>query len=118
MRAPEISCVSFVGGRDTGADVATAVAGLGKLHILEQEGLNTWGIWDFSGWERLTAVVPKLFDYGKQRCTAYPRFVVQRSLFDALLDRPRHPSLPGRPQRALRRLRRLLARCLRSAATS
>ena len=25
-----------------------------------------------------TAVIPKLFDYGKQRCTAYPRFVVQR----------------------------------------
>ncbi|MEU9442654.1 aldehyde dehydrogenase family protein [Streptomyces sp. NPDC048304] len=85
VRAPEIGCVSFVGGRDTGADVATAVAGLGKRHILEQEGLNTWGIWDFSGWERLTAVIPKLFDYGKQRCTAYPRFVVQRSLFDAFL---------------------------------
>ncbi|MFD8389860.1 aldehyde dehydrogenase family protein [Streptomyces sp. NPDC059680] len=85
VRAPEIGCVSFVGGRDTGADVATAVAGLGKPHILEQEGLNTWGIWDFSGWERLTAVIPKLFDYGKQRCTAYPRFVVQRSLFDAFL---------------------------------
>jgi acyl-CoA reductase-like NAD-dependent aldehyde dehydrogenase len=26
-------------------------------------------------------VSPKLFDYGKQRCTAYPRFVVQRTLF-------------------------------------
>ncbi|KOV62240.1 aldehyde dehydrogenase family protein [Streptomyces sp. MMG1121] len=85
VRAPEIGCVSFVGGRDTGAAVATAVADLGKRHILEQEGLNTWGIWDYSGWERLTAVIPKLFDYGKQRCTAYPRFVVQRSLFDAFL---------------------------------
>jgi acyl-CoA reductase-like NAD-dependent aldehyde dehydrogenase len=30
-------------------------------------------------------VIPKLFDYGKQRCTAYPRFVVQRHLFDAFL---------------------------------
>ncbi|MER6072723.1 aldehyde dehydrogenase family protein [Streptomyces sp. NPDC001817] len=40
VRAPEIGCVSFVGGRDTGADVATAVAGLGKRHILEQEGLT------------------------------------------------------------------------------
>ncbi|MGW1000460.1 aldehyde dehydrogenase family protein [Streptomyces sp. NPDC002520] len=85
VRAPEIGCVSFVGGRDTGAAVATAVADLGKRHILEQEGLNTWGIWDFSDWERLTAVIPKLFDYGKQRCTAYPRFVVQRSLFDSFL---------------------------------
>ncbi|MFF7144474.1 aldehyde dehydrogenase family protein [Streptomyces nodosus] len=85
VRAPEIGCVSFVGGRDTGAAVATAVADLGKPHILEQEGLNTWGIWNHSDWESLTAVVPKLFDYGKQRCTAYPRFVVQRSLFDAFL---------------------------------
>ncbi|MFE0509778.1 aldehyde dehydrogenase family protein [Streptomyces sp. NPDC058964] len=85
VRAPEIGCVSFVGGRDTGAAVATAVADLGKRHVLEQEGLNTWGVWNFSGWDALTAVIPKLFDYGKQRCTAYPRFVVQRTLFDEFL---------------------------------
>jgi acyl-CoA reductase-like NAD-dependent aldehyde dehydrogenase len=85
VRAPEIGCVSFLGGRDTGAAVATAVADLGKRHILEQEGLNTWGIWNHSDWDALTAVVPKLFDYGKQRCTAYPRFVVQRELFDEFL---------------------------------
>ncbi|GAA0681195.1 aldehyde dehydrogenase family protein [Streptomyces cellulosae] len=85
VRAPEIGCVSFVGGRDTGAAVATAVADLGKRHILEQEGLNTWGIWNYSDWDALGALIPKLFDYGKQRCTAYPRFVVQRSLFDAFL---------------------------------
>ena len=81
VRSPEIGCVSFVGGRDTGARIATAVADLGKRHILEQEGLNTWGIWNFTDWPALAAVVPKLFDYGKQRCTAYPRFVVQRTLF-------------------------------------
>ncbi|MFM9371308.1 aldehyde dehydrogenase family protein [Streptomyces sp. Da 82-17] len=86
VRAPEIGCVSFVGGRDTGAAVATAVADLGKRHILEQEGLNTWGVWNYSDWDALSAVVPKLFDYGKQRCTAYPRFVVQRTLFDRFLD--------------------------------
>ncbi|MDG4861162.1 aldehyde dehydrogenase family protein [Streptomyces sp. T-3] len=86
VRAPEIGCVSFVGGRDTGAAVATAVADLGKRHILEQEGLNTWGIWNHTDWDALTAVIPKLFDYGKQRCTAYPRFVVQRSAFDQFLD--------------------------------
>ncbi|RII12329.1 2-formylbenzoate dehydrogenase [Streptomyces sp. YIM 130001] len=85
VRAPEIGCVSFVGGRDTGAAVATAVADLGKRHILEQEGLNTWGIWNCSDLTPLAAVLPKLFDYGKQRCTAYPRFVVQRELFDAFL---------------------------------
>lgn len=81
VRSPEIGCVSFVGGRDTGARIATAVADLGKRHILEQEGLNTWGVWDFTDWPALSAVVAKLFDYGKQRCTAYPRFVVQRNLF-------------------------------------
>lgn len=81
VRSPEIGCVSFVGGRDTGARIATAVADLGKRHILEQEGLNTWGLWNFTDWDSLTAVIPKLFDYGKQRCTAYPRFVVQRELF-------------------------------------
>ncbi|MFJ9038368.1 aldehyde dehydrogenase family protein [Streptomyces sp. NPDC102406] len=85
VRAPEIGCVSFVGGRDTGASVATDVADLGKRHILEQEGLNTWGIWNHTDWDKLTATLPKLFDYGKQRCTAYPRFVVQRDAFDAFL---------------------------------
>ncbi|MGP3927974.1 aldehyde dehydrogenase family protein [Streptomyces sp. 8N616] len=85
VRSPEIGCVSFVGGRDTGGRVATAVADLGKRHILEQEGLNCWGIWEYSDWDALSAVIPKLFDYGKQRCTAYPRFVVQRSLFDSFL---------------------------------
>ncbi|MFE2374124.1 aldehyde dehydrogenase family protein [Streptomyces sp. NPDC059398] len=85
VRSPEIGCVSFVGGRDTGARIATDVADLGKRHILEQEGLNTWGFWDFTDWSALSKVIPKLFDYGKQRCTAYPRFVVQRSAFDAFL---------------------------------
>ncbi|WP_086720755.1 aldehyde dehydrogenase family protein, partial [Streptomyces angustmyceticus] len=81
VRSPEIGCVSFVGGRDTGARVATAVADLGKRHILEQEGLNTWGIWNYTDWPSLTPLVRKTFDYAKQRCTAYPRFVVQREAF-------------------------------------
>ncbi|MGW1075824.1 aldehyde dehydrogenase family protein [Streptomyces sp. NPDC002537] len=81
VRAPEIGCVSFVGGRDTGARVATAVADLGKRHILEQEGLNTWGIWNFTDWDGLAPRIRKTFDYAKQRCTAYPRFVVQRAAF-------------------------------------
>jgi acyl-CoA reductase-like NAD-dependent aldehyde dehydrogenase len=85
VRSPEIGCVSFVGGRDTGGRVASDVADLGKRHILEQEGLNCWGVWEYSDWDTLSARIPKLFDYGKQRCTAYPRFVVQRSLFDEFL---------------------------------
>ncbi|QKV91807.1 aldehyde dehydrogenase family protein [Streptomyces sp. NA02950] len=86
VRSPEIGCVSFVGGRDTGARVATAVADLGKRHILEQEGLNAWGIWNFTDWDGLAPRIRKTFDYAKQRCTAYPRFVVQRSSFDAFLS--------------------------------
>ncbi|MFG3259893.1 aldehyde dehydrogenase family protein [Streptomyces sp. NPDC048172] len=81
VRAPEIGCVSFVGGRDAGARVATAVADLGKRHVLEQEGLNCWGVWEFGDWDALTPLLRKTFDYAKQRCTAYPRFVVQRTLF-------------------------------------
>ncbi|PSK86202.1 acyl-CoA reductase-like NAD-dependent aldehyde dehydrogenase [Murinocardiopsis flavida] len=85
VRAPEIGCVSFVGGRDTGGQVATALADLGKRHVLEQEGLNCWGVWEFDDWDTFTGQVRKTFDYAKQRCTAYPRFVVQRRLFDRFL---------------------------------
>jgi acyl-CoA reductase-like NAD-dependent aldehyde dehydrogenase len=81
VRAPEIGCVSFVGGRDTGGQVASAVADVGKRHVLEQEGLNTWGVWRYRDWTALGERVRKTFEYAKQRCTAYPRFVVQRELF-------------------------------------
>lgn len=85
VRSPDIGCVSFVGGRDAGGQVATAVADLGKRHILEQEGLNCWGVWEVEDWKTFAAQVRKTFDYAKQRCTAYPRFVVQRRLFDQFL---------------------------------
>lgn len=110
VRSPEIGCVSFVGGRDTGARIATAVTDIGKRHILEQEGLNTWGIWNYTDWDALSAAVPKLYDYGKQRCTAYPRFVVQRALFDRFLAaylpavhtvRTGHPLAVEHPEDAL-----------------
>ena len=45
------------------------------LRWLEQEGLNTWGIWGFSQWDLLAGHIKKGFEYGKQRCTAYPRYV-------------------------------------------
>lgn len=72
VRSEHVGCVSFVGGRDAGARVATAVADLGKRHILEQEGLNCWGVWEHSDWAGLTPLIRKSFDYAKQRCTAYP----------------------------------------------
>ncbi|MFG1702529.1 aldehyde dehydrogenase family protein [Nonomuraea sp. M3C6] len=80
-----LGCVSFVGGRDAGAKVATSLADLGRRHVLEQEGLNCWGVWEYGDWDLLTRQIRASFDYGKQRCTAYPRFVVQRSLFHEFL---------------------------------
>jgi len=85
VRAPEIGALAFVGGRSNGGKVAAALLDTGKRHMLEQEGLNAWGIWEFSDWEGLAAHMKKGFEYGKQRCTAYPRFVVQRNLVDEFL---------------------------------
>jgi acyl-CoA reductase-like NAD-dependent aldehyde dehydrogenase len=83
--APEVGCVSFVGGRDVGGQLAAGLIDSRKRHILEQEGLNCWGVWNFSQWPLLAGQIQKSFEYGKQRCTAYPRYVVQRSLFDEFL---------------------------------
>ncbi|QFU88993.1 aldehyde dehydrogenase family protein [Amycolatopsis sp. YIM 10] len=83
---PALGCVSFVGGRDAGGRIAAALADPGKRHVLEQEGLNCWGVWEYGDWDTLAGQIRKTFDYAKQRCTAYPRFVVQRELFDRFLS--------------------------------
>jgi acyl-CoA reductase-like NAD-dependent aldehyde dehydrogenase len=81
----DIGCLAFVGGRDAGGQIASQLVQTDKRHMLEQEGLNAWGIWDFSDWDTLAGHLKKGFEYGKQRCTAYPRYVVQRTLFDQFL---------------------------------
>jgi acyl-CoA reductase-like NAD-dependent aldehyde dehydrogenase len=86
VRAPEIGAVAFVGGRSNGGKVAAALLDTDKRHMIEQEGLNAWGVWEFSQWDMLAGHLKKGFEYGKQRCTAYPRFVVQRDLVDRFLD--------------------------------
>jgi acyl-CoA reductase-like NAD-dependent aldehyde dehydrogenase len=86
VRAPEIGAVAFVGGRSNGGKVAAALLDSDKRHFIEQEGLNAWGVWEFSQWDLLASHLKKGFEYGKQRCTAYPRFVVQRDLVDDFLD--------------------------------
>ncbi|OJF12410.1 aldehyde dehydrogenase family protein [Couchioplanes caeruleus] len=86
VRDPAIGAVAFVGGRSNGGKVAGALLDSDKRHFIEQEGLNAWGIWEFSQWDLLAGHLRKGFEYGKQRCTAYPRFVVQRDLVDAFLD--------------------------------
>jgi acyl-CoA reductase-like NAD-dependent aldehyde dehydrogenase len=85
VRSMEIGALAFVGGRDNGGKVATQLVDTGKRHMLEQEGLNTWGIWEFSDWDGFAAHLKKGFEYAKQRCTAYPRFIVQRDLVDSFL---------------------------------
>src|SRR3954449_2665047 len=86
IRSEEIGCLAFVGGRTNGRKAATSLADTGKRHFLEQEGLNAWGVWDFSQWDDLAAHLKKGFEYAKQRCTAYPRYVVQRDLLPAFLE--------------------------------
>jgi acyl-CoA reductase-like NAD-dependent aldehyde dehydrogenase len=81
----EIGCLAFVGGRDVGGQIASQLVQTDKRHMLEQEGLNAWGIWEFSDWPTLAKHLKKGFEFAKQRCTAYPRYVVQRSLFDQFL---------------------------------
>jgi acyl-CoA reductase-like NAD-dependent aldehyde dehydrogenase len=86
IRGEGLGALAFVGGRANGRKAATSLADTGRRHFLEQEGLNAWGIFDFSDWELLAGHLKKGFEYGKQRCTAYPRYVVQRSLFDQFLQ--------------------------------
>ncbi|MGH8921981.1 MAG: aldehyde dehydrogenase family protein, partial [Actinomycetes bacterium] len=86
VRSEGLGALAFVGGRANGRRVAVSLADTGRRHMLEQEGLNCWGVWDFSQWHLLGQHLRKGFEYAKQRCTAYPRYVVQRRLFPAFLD--------------------------------
>lgn len=54
--------------------------------MLEMEGVNAYGVWEFSDWAALAQQLRKGFDYGKQRCTAYARYVIQRKLFPESLE--------------------------------
>ena len=81
-----IDCLSFVGGRYNGRNIADALASQDKRYMLEMEGVNTYGIWDYSDWTTLADQLRKGYDYGKQRCTAYVRFVVERRLFPQFLE--------------------------------
>ncbi|WP_242919784.1 aldehyde dehydrogenase family protein [Pontibacter liquoris] len=81
-----IECLSFVGGRYNGRNIADALSSVHKRYMLEMEGVNTYGIWNFSDWDSLGDQLKKGYDYGKQRCTAYVRFVVERHLFPQFLE--------------------------------
>jgi acyl-CoA reductase-like NAD-dependent aldehyde dehydrogenase len=86
VKDDHVDCLSFVGGRYNGRNIADALASKHKRYMLEMEGVNTYGIWNFSDWSTLADQLKKGYDYGKQRCTAYVRFVVQRDLFPQFLE--------------------------------
>jgi acyl-CoA reductase-like NAD-dependent aldehyde dehydrogenase len=86
VRGAGVDCLAFVGGRASGRSVAASLLDTDKRHVLEMEGVNAYGVWDFSEWDRLAAQIRKGYDYGKQRCTAYARFVVERRLFPRFLE--------------------------------
>lgn len=83
---PAVAAVAFVGGRTNGRAVAERLRGSGKRYALEMEGVNAYAVSDFSNWASLKAQIQSGFDFGKQRCTAYTRWVVQRSLLDRFVE--------------------------------
>jgi acyl-CoA reductase-like NAD-dependent aldehyde dehydrogenase len=86
VRNDDIACLAFVGGRTSGRDIAASLYDQNKRYMLEMEGVNAYGIWNFSDWPALAKQIKKGFEYGKQRCTAYPRYVIQRQLFPEFLQ--------------------------------
>ena len=86
VQSADIDALSFVGGRFSGRTIADALLEHNKRFMLEMEGVNAYGIWNFSNWDLLAQHLRKGYDYGKQRCTAYVRFVVERQLFPQFLE--------------------------------
>ncbi|MGH2345119.1 MAG: aldehyde dehydrogenase family protein, partial [Chloroflexota bacterium] len=86
VRNEAIACLAFVGGKTNGRDIAASLYDREKRYMLEMEGVNAYGIWNFSDWPALAGQIKKGFEYGKQRCTAYPRYVIQRELFPRFLE--------------------------------
>lgn len=86
VRNQDVDALAFVGGKSNGRDIAASLYDRDKRYMLEMEGVNCYGIWDYSNWNDLAAQIKKGYAYGKQRCTAYVRFVVRRSLLPRFLD--------------------------------
>lgn len=86
VRNEAVDCLAFVGGKTNGRDVAANLYDRDKRYMLEMEGVNAYGVWDFSDWAGLSRQIAAGYEYGKQRCTAYVRFVVQRALFPRFLE--------------------------------
>jgi acyl-CoA reductase-like NAD-dependent aldehyde dehydrogenase len=70
VRNEFVDCLAFVGGKTNGGAIAASLYDDNKRHMLEMEGVNAYGVWQFSDWPSLAQQIRKGFDYGKQRCTA------------------------------------------------
>jgi acyl-CoA reductase-like NAD-dependent aldehyde dehydrogenase len=70
VRNEYVDCLAFVGGKTNGGAIAASLYDDKKRYMLEMEGVNTYGVWQFSDWSSLAAQLRKGFDYGKQRCSA------------------------------------------------
>jgi acyl-CoA reductase-like NAD-dependent aldehyde dehydrogenase len=81
-----VDCLSYVGGKSNGRLIASSLYDKKKRYMLEMEGVNSYGVWEFTDWESLGKQIKSGFTYGKQRCTAYVRFVVQRTLLPQFLE--------------------------------
>ena len=86
VRNEFVDCLAFVGGKTSGGTIAASLYDANKRYLLEMEGVNAYGVWQFSDWPALAQQIRKGFDYGKQRCTAYARYVIQRELFPQFLE--------------------------------
>ena len=86
VRNEFVDCLAFVGGKTSGGAIAASLYDADKRYLLEMEGVNAYGVWQFSDWPNLAQQIRKGFDYGKQRCTAYARYVIQRELFPQFLE--------------------------------
>ena len=86
VRNEFVDCLAFVGGKTSGGAIAASLYDADKRYLLEMEGVNAYGVWQFSDWPALAQQIRKGFDYGKQRCTAYARYIIQRELFPQFLE--------------------------------
>jgi acyl-CoA reductase-like NAD-dependent aldehyde dehydrogenase len=86
VRNDDVAALSFVGGKNSGRDIAASLYDRNKRYMLEMEGVNAYGLWNFSDWETLRSQLKKGYEYARQRCTAYPRYVVERRLFPKFLE--------------------------------
>ena len=85
VRNDAINCLAFVGGKSNGGKIAASLFDQNKRYMLEMEGVNTYGIWNYGDFAGLAEQLRKGFAYAKQRCTAYPRYVIQRDLLPKFL---------------------------------